>query len=43
MDEFKGQKVQDVKKHIQKLMLDKVCDSVPTGASELSVLSFSQG
>lgn len=42
VDEYKGQKVQDVKKRIQKLMLDKVCDSVHTAASALSILSFSQ-
>lgn len=42
VDEYKGQKVQDVKKCIQKLMLDKVCDNVHTAASALSILSFSQ-
>lgn len=42
VDEYKGHKVQDVKKRIQKLMLDKVCDSVHTAASALSILSFSQ-
>lgn len=40
VDEFKGQKVQDVKKHIQKLMLDKVSGSVHTAASELSACPF---
>lgn len=40
VDEFKGQKVQDVKKRIQKLMLDKVCESVHPAAPELCVCPF---
>lgn len=30
MDGFKGQKVQDVKKRIQKMMVDNVCSSMHT-------------
>lgn len=41
VDGFKGQKVQDVKKLIQKVMVDNVCDRVHTATSKSPVLSFS--
>lgn len=42
VDGFKGQKVQDVKKLIQKMMVDNVCGSPHTAPFKLSILSFSQ-
>lgn len=41
VDEFKGQKVQDVKKRIQKMMVDNVCMGIYVGWTAKAGTSYS--
>lgn len=40
VDGYKGQKVQDVKKLIQKMMVDNVCHRMHAASPKSSILSF---